>query len=271
MKLIIIAISFLLPVTSFCQILNSDFEDWGTINNIEEPDYWETNNELLGSTSVTKTQDSHQGDFALQIINDGPSFEGPGPGYASTIFTSNVIANTISAYVKCDSISGTGKSFILINGYTGSELQQIGYWETTVLIPQYELIEIPLSPVENYDSIQILISSTSILDPTGWPTGFARLKVDQLSEEIISSTTEPSSSKLLEIFPNPCDDELHITNPEGVLSALDIYDAYGRLISHQNLQTSSVKLNVQHYQDGLYVIRTLDQHGLMKAARVIVR
>lgn len=268
MKIPVIAISFLLPVATICQIPNPGFEAWTIINNVEEPDGWDTNNEYPLALSVSKTTDSYEGDFALQVIGDGPSFEGPGPGFASAVFTTNGVANKISAYVKCDSISGTGKGIIRVFGYSNQVMQEIGYWETNVVIPQYALVEIPLTPAEIFDSIQVILVSNSIMDGTGWPTGFARLKVDDLKGEIISGTNDLAPGKLLEIFPNPCRDELNLKYTGGALSELQIFDINGRVVFQQRLFTSSAKINVEHFDRGVYFIRTIDQNGLIEMNQV---
>jgi len=269
MKTLVNILSFLLPITTFCQLPNSEFENWSIINSIEEPDNWGTNNET-GSISVSKTNDSYGGNFALQVINNGPSFEGPLPGYATVLFTNNNIVNKISAYVKCDSISGTGKGIISVHGYLSSVKQEIGYWETSVLLPQYTLIEIPINPVGNYDSIEIRIESFAEMDLLGWPTGYARLKVDQLTEEITSDIKELSFNKSLKIFPNPCHEELNINYLEGVLTEFLVFDINGKLLFQKNIDNSSIKINVKHYQKGLYFIRTIDHKGLIKTYKVII-
>lgn len=270
MKTGVIATSFLLPLTTIGQIPNPGFENWTIINYVAEPDGWQTNNEYPLAISVSKTTDSYVGDFALQVIGDGPSFEGPGPGYASAVFTNGGVANKISAYVKCDSISGTGKGIIRVFGYLNSVMQEIGYWETNVLIPQYALVEIPLNPAENFDSIQVILVSNSVMDPTGWPTGFAKLKVDDLAAEIISGTKDLASGQLLEIFPNPCREELHLKYADGTLSELQVFDIKGRLVFQKHLFTSSVKIDVEQYQSGLYFIRTIDQNGRIETNRVFI-
>ncbi len=115
---------FWLPVTSVKAqtIPNSGFENWTTVlGQYENPDYCNTNN-AASIVSVSKTTDSYSGMYALQITNNAPSFEGPLPGYATTVFTSPNNISAIEAYVKCDSISGTGEGRIYVYGYLGTAI-----------------------------------------------------------------------------------------------------------------------------------------------------
>jgi hypothetical protein len=105
MKTLVIFLILLSPVLAVSQISNADFENWSILNGVEEPDNWNTNNHP-NSISVTKTSDSYSANYAMQLINNGMSLEGPLPGYAMTFFTTNDFVNQISAYVKCDSLTG---------------------------------------------------------------------------------------------------------------------------------------------------------------------
>jgi len=185
MKELISILCFLLHGIAFCQIPNSGFESWTIINGVEEPDSWKTNNSIFGTVqpgriSVTKTLDSHSGNYALNVINNGPSIEGPLPGHATAVFIDSAVSK-ISAYVKCDSIAGTGKGIISISGFTGSSHLEIGRWETNVEIPQYIFIEMLLFPLNNYDSLSIRIEAYAEMNPLGFPTGYASFTVDQLT------------------------------------------------------------------------------------------
>lgn len=188
---------FLFSTVSHCQIIpNQGFENWITFGQLEEPEFWITNN-ALNSISVSKSTDSYSGSFAMRVINNGPNFEGPLPGYAITSFSSPIIIPSLSAFVKCDSITGTGEGRIKVFGFTGSSIQQIGNWQTSLTISQYTPINIVLSPLLVFDSIQIQIQAFSQMDPLGWPTGYVSLLVDDLSELILSNEDELDFSKSL--------------------------------------------------------------------------
>ena len=203
-RLIISAILIALIIQANAQTIpNAGFENWTLQGGgYEDPDNWTTNN-MSNGVSVSKITDSHSGNYALQVINNYPGFEGPLTGFATFTFTDSNIVNKISAYVKCDSISGFGKGIISVAGYTGSTWQYIGNWETTSAIPQYVLIDIQLTPLIHFDSIAIYLVSLGPHDCLGQSTGYAALKVDDITEETISDVAEVNSIQIFSVFPNP--------------------------------------------------------------------
>ncbi len=221
-------------------IPNQGFENWITFGQIEEPEFWITNN-AVNSISVSKSNDSHSGSFAIGVINNGPSFEGPLPGYAITSFSSPNIIYSISGFVKCDSISGTGEGRIKVFGYTGTSIQQIGSWLTDSIISQYTPINILLSPLQVFDSIQVQIEAFSQMDPLGYPTGHASLLVDDLVEYILSDAEEIDFSKYFRLLPNPFTVFLEISRINNTQDKIyvKIFDISGRLVYHGDLISGS--------------------------------
>jgi hypothetical protein len=270
MKITASILSLLISITSYGQIPNSDFENWSMIDGIEEPVNWRTNNEI-NSISVSKTAESYGGNFAMHIINNGPSFEGPLPGFAKVVYTSINVPAEISAYVKCDSISGTGKGIISVVGYLAGKDNEIGNWETLVEIPHFTLIKIPLNPAKHYDSIAIRLEAFAGMDALGWPTGHASIKADRLSDGSGTVLNEITHNSSLLVFPNPCHDELNIGSSEGTISECLVFDACGRVLFKKNYTVSDIRLDLGDYRQGLYFIRTMDNKGIITDIRIIKR
>jgi len=270
MKITASILCLFVSITANCQVPNSDFENWNIVDGIEEPVNWRTNNEI-NSISVSKTADSYAGNFAMQIINNGPSFEGPLPGYTTVIYASNTVPAEISAYVKCDSISGTGKAIINIVGYLAGKDNEIGKWETIVEIPHYTLIKIPLSPARHYDSIAIRLEAYAGMDALGWPTGHASIKADRLSDGSGTETNEIEYYPSLLVFPNPCHEEVNIGSAEGTISECLVFDVFGRDLFRKSFCVSDIRLDFGHYPQGLYFIRTIDNKGIMTNITIIKR
>ncbi|MBI1341544.1 MAG: T9SS type A sorting domain-containing protein [Terrimonas sp.] len=266
-----LSVIFLSLQSAVGQVPVLNFEDWRIINGSEQPVNWQTNNEVPRSVSITKSTDRFEGSYALQLVNNGPSFEGPASGYATTVFTSIEKVNKIAATVKCDSLEGTGKGVIRVSGYLNNQISVIGYWETTILIPQYTLVDIPLNPVENYDSIRVELIGSSQMDPTGWPTGFVRLKIDQLKGESIPGSGIFPNDLTIHILPNPVSGLLNLRYPGGSVSTLQLLDIHGRVVLQIQPHSSSIQLDVSQLQKGLYIIRTLDNNGAVKTKRTILQ
>ncbi|HKR05608.1 MAG TPA: T9SS type A sorting domain-containing protein [Bacteroidia bacterium] len=245
-------------------IPNAGFEYWTMMpGQYENPDNWSTNN-AAGSISVSKTTDSYTGNYALRVINNGPSFEGSLPGYATIVYTSNSIVNKITAYVKCDSISGTGKGKIIVYGYSGTTIQQLGSWETSLEIPQYSLVQIPLNPVNTYDSILINIEAYAQMDGLGFPTGYADLKADQLTEDLTSGIKESNFNSSLKIFPNPFSEYTTLTfdNPKGKSFTLTVYDSLKRLVrTTRNITSGQIKVEGKKLPPGTYILKIKSDDG----------
>jgi hypothetical protein len=260
-------------------IPNAGFENW-TWQSVwmEEPDSWTTNNEadtFNNSISVTKTSDSFIGNYAMQVINNWHLIEpGPLPGYAFINYTDTNLVTKISAYVKCDSISGTGKGIILIGGYLGGTYNSIASWETAIEIPQYTLIEIPLNPVMNYDSIQILIYAFASTNEMGVATGHVTLKVDEITEEIISDIKEPGLQQSLKISPNPFNEyaTLIFENQTGENYSLTIYDTQGTLVETiNNITTGKIKIERKYLLDGVYYFQVHSESSFIGVGKFILQ
>ena len=249
-----------LAIQTNAQIIpNSGFENWTLqAGGYEDPDNWYSGN-AANYISVSKTTDSYSGNFALQIINNGPGPDlGPWPGYASTMYIDTNILSKISAYVKCDSISGTGKGIIKVWGFLGGLTSAIGLWETSNEIPQYSLIDIPIFPLNHYDSIMVQIIGFAENAPNGTSTGFAMLKVDALSKETSSGIDESDFNKTIKIFPNPFDEYTVLTfkNTTGINCTLTIYDSQGKLIQRIDNPTSGkIKIERKNLSSGVYTFK----------------
>ncbi len=237
-------------------IPNQGFENWITFGQIEDPEFWITNN-AVNSISVSKSSNSHSGSFAIRVINNGPSFEGPLPGYAITSFSSPNIIYSISGFVKCDSIIGTGEGRIKVFGYTGTSIQQIGSWQTDSTITQYTPINILLNPLLVFDSIQVQIEAFSQMDPLGFPTGHVSLLVDDLVEYILSDGEEMDFSKYFRLSPNPFTDFVAISKINNLQDKIyiEIFDISGKLVYHGDLLLGSNNsvISTKNWPTGQYL------------------
>jgi hypothetical protein len=238
-KLIIAALLATIAFQAQAQTLpNSGFENW-TIQQggWEDPDSWVTNNDsdhAINSISVRKTTDSYTGNYALQVINNWHFLEpGPLPGYAILVFSDSNIVSKISAFVKCDTISGSGKGIIAVYGYLGGLTNALlGRWETTVEMQQYTQIQIPLSPLNYFDSIRVELIGFAEIDQLGTSTGFAMLKVDQITKEVLTGLEEWDSQQIINTVPNPFSESAIISfeGQMGKVYLLSIYDSEGNLV-----------------------------------------
>ena len=239
-------------------IPNTGFENWTMqAGGYEDPDGWKTNN-VSNGVSVSKTTDSHSGSFALQVINNFPWIEGPLTGYSATVFNDTNVVSKISTYVKCDSLSGFGKGVIIIDGYSDTLYSHIGYWETSIEIPQYTLIDIPITTLLHFDSIGVYIMSLGHHDSQGQSDGYAALKVDDITKETISDVEKVKSYQTLGVTPNPFEEYsiLKFENPTAENSTLTIYDIRGKLVrTIDNVSTGEIKIERKNLSSGVYTFK----------------
>lgn len=249
----IVTIHLIIPYSNLrAQIIpNAEFENWTSVSGqFEEPDFWITNN-AVNSVSVSKTTDSYSGNYAMQIINNGPSFEGPLPGYALTTFSSNGnIFDFFTCYLKCDSISGTGEGRIKIYGFLSGVKQQIGGWQT--------------------DSVYI--EAFSKIDQLGNASGYTLLKVDNLNFIVGTSINLHEFNKNYIIYPNPTSDQSHLNfnNLNGEIFFLEIYNSHGKLV--RIMEDIQVPLVVEkgNLRSGLYYFQIKSRDGLIHTGKWII-
>jgi hypothetical protein len=259
-------------------IPNAGFENWTMQpGGYEDPTDWKTNNDTnQNSISVTKTTDSYFGNYALQVINNFHHIDpGPLPGVATImLYRDTCIVNTISAYVKCDSVSGTGKGIIGVYGWLGGLSQYLAVWETNIEIPQYALIDIPLSPLAIFDSIQIEIVGFAQTDAVGVATGYAMLKVDDMSEEISSDIQESDLSKSFKFSPNPFIDFAIVTfeNPKAAKCILTIYDSKGNVVQIiDKIDNGQIKIERNNLPDGIYSFQVHSESIFIGAGKFVLQ
>ncbi len=256
---------FLLPA----QIPNAGFESWEMFPGFEEPTDWVTNNDPC-CVSVTRSDNAHTGDYALNLINNGPSFEGPLPGYASVTFASTVNANTVGFQARCDTISGTGLGVVQVFGRIGTYFEEIGSWQTDTTIGEYTYFEITTPPFLNYDSIRIVITASAMNDPLGSSTGHADLTIDDLTTEFTTGISEMDDTGSPLIYPNPSSWLIHVQDPEGSIRSVQIFNADGRLVRELKVNSGTVVLDMAGEAPGTYMLKTIHRNGLSTARRIIL-
>lgn len=268
----LIYIIFILPIGLFAQIQNSNFENWAITNGNEQPVNWVTNNSSPSFISVEKTTDSYSGAYAIKVRSNGPSFEGPAPGEAHITFFANQTINSITAYIKCDSIVSPGKCIIEVIGYLSGISQQIGYWETDTIIANYQMTMIPISYSIQPDSFKISIIGYSQLGPLGY-NGFAELKVDHISVSTTTNIENVYKVNEIKIFPNPSKGEINIEIDEINVSYIKVYSIDGKLLSEPEFEigTNTININQMYLKSGIYLLEICLENSQKIIERLMIK
>jgi hypothetical protein len=247
------------------QIPNAGFENWSMVGDVEEPDGWTTNN-YPGFITVEKSTDSYSGEYAMYVINNGISFEGPLPGTASTNFTPTENANLLSFHVKVDSISGTGGVRILVFGIAEGVYDEIGSWQSSEIIPEYAYIEVETEPFMDYEEIRITIAAVGGNDETGTSTGHASFFVDEMSTSFSTGITSHTAEVHLDVQMNGR--SVQVRDPEGNFERIKIIDMSGRELVERAI-SGSVSIDVSSFAAGVYLIRGIHGNGLISTRRSV--
>jgi len=196
-------------MSSISQVPNASFENWTQVNGILEPDGWSTNN-YAGNISIKQDTSSKDGKFALGIINNGPGIE-PTEGIAYSYFKIPSGAETLYAYINIkDRMSSSGFFYINIEsrGLPQVEKRQIGISDT--IIPNYEIIKIPLDFSQTPDSVYIefMVGCTCF-------TNTSQVVVDALSFKPLMNVQQfQNDNNIIIIYPNPIRETINFNLPE---------------------------------------------------------
>jgi hypothetical protein len=258
---------------------NGDFEVWNSLTS-EEPDDWFTSNVftlMAGGTSVTKTTDSHDGDYAIQIENTltiwddtlglitNGNFLEDGPIGGMPVTQTPDVLSGYYKYMPVDEDTALAGVFLYhYNEALGySELLEENFMyllPTDVYLPfelQVEYTDIPLP-----DTVNIAFASGNT-DELGASVGLgSTLIVDELSitYKPYSAIGEEKNPEIVKIFPNPASDQLFIKFIEfpGRNTTLNIMDSKGKVVLEKNIENHSNKileLNVSDFPAGIYFYR----------------
>lgn len=232
---IILTLCLCIPVFVFAQIPNNSFEEWaGYIT--EEPTGWITNN-IPNHISVSKTTESYTGMFAAKVISNGPSFEGPAPGWLKTTLIPTEVPQKLTLYYKCDSILPPAYGEIAVNQYNNGIFIVLGKVEILNINQSFELLTIPLSSSQIPDSIEIRISSITINNGLTYE-GYISFIVDDI---VLSNTTgliEPSIDERILLYPNPVNGYLTVEVPKDFdiqNGIIQIMDTNGKVLKNTTL------------------------------------
>lgn len=79
-------------------------------------------------------------------------------------------------------------------------------------------------------------------------------------EEETSSATQQALKTEFTVFPNPAADVLTVSSPDPILK-IEMYDISGKLVLQAPAGTASVKLYLQGFQKGQYVVKAFTDKG----------
>ena len=239
-------------------IPNNTFETWDPIS-LDFITGW------ISDGDIVKTNDSHNGSFAIQLITQDFGNGNISPSYISNGQNSqmgntggipyNRMSDTLIGYYKYTP-SGSDSASIGINlSANGSQIGGSGISLPAASVFTY--FEIPINVGVTPDTMRIDISSSN------WPADPSNigstLIIDDLqfkSELTLGLNKVDGLYDGVGIYPNPATDFINVKLGRPVLSAvtLNIYDVSGRTVKTEVFQHNekSIRLNITSLNNGMY-------------------
>lgn len=257
---------------------NGDFEDWISFS-AEEPDHWTTSNifTILNSTvSVTKSTDSHSGNFSARIENQSTLFndtlgfitngylseDGPAGGMAI-----DDIPEKLSGYYKyapMDNDTAIGAlTLYKYNSETGKSTMLDSAYVVLPATDEWTYFEIPVDyySLPEPDTVNIAFSSGN-LDKIGVlvPVG-SQLWIDDLEityKPHLVGTDEKARAQPFTVYPNPTNRSLVVGLSKLIHQSCEVslYNSKGERLAQKGGHAGrSVTFDVEAFSPGIYFYR----------------
>ncbi|MCC7466336.1 MAG: T9SS type A sorting domain-containing protein [Saprospiraceae bacterium] len=249
---------------SFAQIPNGNFEEWQTVDSIENPVNWETNNYYVGYFPVAKTLNAIQGNYSLKISSTARDVGGyaTGDGCAHVKFIPTEVYKYLTATVKIDSVDTNGEVIIRVKQWVPSNalFEKIGSWKATSVTSGVVQVTLPIDQV-GLDTLLIEIWAKNNYDLFVDP-GYTEMIIDSMQLKMTVADHEPENSLIGVIFPNPAGETFHLQT-ESAIETLQIFDATGREMRSFSVTPSKegATVHIRQLPGGLYylVLRLKDR------------
>ncbi|MEO8149227.1 MAG: T9SS type A sorting domain-containing protein, partial [Bacteroidia bacterium] len=275
-KLILILIIVINTQLTFSQIPNPGFESW----NFFQPAGWRAFWTSPYSPVEPDHADSnaHSGYLAVKseifnILQCNPSGLFTGTELDSFYLPISIKPEELHGWYILNSI-GNDKFTATVKFKNNS--QQIGYGQFVDSISStvYQEFVAPInynsSAVPDSFSIALTFNSESPfpLGAFGIANCGSYFIVDDLSFHTLSGINDLTSNFLLQISPNPFNDEFKLTLNNNIPSQFTLYDLTSRKLIHQQF-TSSITLNTSQLSKGIYIYEVRNKNGVIKKGKVV--
>jgi len=271
---------------------NGEFENWTMLNDME-PDNWTTLNYITATSSspyATKTNDSHSGNWAIQIRNT-LSFVGETIGYM-----------TNGAFQGYNSIGGLGvnQNPSMVSGYykytpIGTDTAQASitsyHWDeenNAPVVLEQQIVNLPPAADYTYFEIPMLYNLTPLVDTinisfagglieNGLTPG-SKLLLDDIAIEYypVSVTENASLSDGFMLYPNPAHGNINILNKNTLpfSGTMTLYDNLNREVYSEALDLapgSRSRIALPALDEGVYFYRLKGIETEQKGKLLVIR
>ena len=289
-KLVTVLILLCFSIISSAQTIpNSEFQEWITEGDFENPEFWSTSNNpilsALGVVPVSKSTDAYVGDFSARLETKDVALLGLQIPGILTLAEINIIVSPpsfnisgglalqenvskLTGMYKYDGVEGDSATVIIYNfkhnegsdfdtiGYGFAYLQDASAWTPFIVNMQYVNSHIP-------DTFNVIFMSSSSPDFT---TGAGSvLLVDNIEIETNTGIINLNANLInVEVFPNPVTDYVQFETTELEDGrVINIYDLGGNLISTTSFSKLKTSININNLPPAPYTYCVL-RHNIIQ-------
>lgn len=261
---------------------NESFEDWSSFS-AEEPDGWFTSNIFnltMGTTSVSKSTDSYEGEYAVEIVStvtllgdtsayiSNGTFSDDGPIGGMAI---DSIPEVLSGYYKYEPVGPdtalAGLTLFYFNPITGAtEMLE----EKIIKLPPasnytYFEIESDYFSLPEPDTLNIAFGSGNFVNSGAFIGLGSKLIIDALQisyKPHIVGIKELKLNSIIQLYPNPATEIINLKYSGSLdeFCEISILDANGLTIKQDGFLLSSKfqhKIDISQFRSGLYFCKVV--------------
>ncbi len=264
-------------LSGIAQVPNGNFEEWQTIDSIENPVHWETNNFYMGYTPVAKTSDAIEGDYSMKVSSTARDLWGGATGYgcAHVKFVPTEEYKYLMASVRVDTVDTEGEASIRVKQWQpGSGLyEKIGTWKDTAATNGVVQVVLPIEQA-GLDTVLIEVWAKNYFDPSIFPIGYTEMIIDNLQLTTVVAAKEPNNNPGWTIYPNPATELINIQlqKPLTKPCTLRLFDFHGRLLqSHDFPALSEISLPLIDVSSGIYFLELTVEGEIKRTEKFVVK
>jgi hypothetical protein len=80
----------------------------------------------------------------------------------------------------------------------------------------------------------------------------------------------PQNKDNINVFPNPANSLINISSEHHKIAQVEIFDLAGRLIFKENFNADVVKINIENFENGTYLMRIIDEKSNISTKKTII-
>ena len=133
-------------------------------------------------------------------------------------------------------------------------------------VPQYNGVGFTVNYLNNIFTITGAFDTVHIFGSTNCLSAVCLSSISTQHESEVMATTD-----VLEIYPNPAENEFTLFNGSEQSGYLRIFSIQGELIYSDSISSGKTQVNIEQFQSGIYFIQFATENRLLYSKRLVVR